>query len=142
MTSGYLLDTNVLSETRKVQPDTNVTAFLAALHADSLFVSVLTLGELRKGIEMKRRSDQLAADRLTDWVIGIETTFADHVLPINAAAARLWGEMSAIRTLPVIDALIAATALAHKLTFVTRNTQDVEGVGVALLDPFKSLSKS
>lgn len=137
MTRGYLLDTNVLSETRKQRPDEHVIAFLAGVHADSLFVSVLTLGELHKGIALKRRTDARAAARLAEWVEGIETTFADRVLPVHAAAARIWGEMSAVRPLSVIDALIAATALAHDLAFVTRNTRDVKGIGVALIDPFK-----
>ncbi len=79
-------------------------------------MSVLTLGELRKGVEAKRRTDAVTADRLGAWVDSIETTFADRVLPVDAAAARLWGELSAGRSLPVIDTLIAATALARGLT--------------------------
>jgi toxin FitB len=137
MGAGYLLDTNVLSETRKTRADGGVTAFLAAADADGLFLSVLTLGELRKGVEAKRRSDPVAADRLGAWVDGIETMFADRVLPVDAAAARLWGELSANRTLPVIDTLIAATAIGHGLTLVTRNTSDVEQTGVPLLDPWQ-----
>src|ERR1700689_4356694 len=113
MGAGYLLDTNVLSETRKTRADGGVVAFLAAADADGLFLSVLSLGELRKGVEAKRRSDAVAADRLGAWVDGIETMFADRVLPVDAAAARLWGELSAHRTLPVIDTLIAATAIGH-----------------------------
>ena len=98
---------------------------------------MLTLGELRKGVAAKRRADPAAADRLGAWVDGIETTFADRVLPIDATAARLWGEIAAGRTLPVIDTLIAATALARGFTLVTRNTRDVAATGVALLDPWR-----
>ena len=137
--TGYLLDTNVISETRKARADAGVMAFLTAADEASLFVSVLTLGELRKGVEVKRRSDPDAAGRLGAWVDGIETTFTDRVLSVDAPAARLWGELSTQRSLPVIDSLIAATALTHGLTLVTRNTRDVASTGVPLLDPWQKL---
>jgi toxin FitB len=133
--TGYLLDTNVISETRKVRADRGVVAFLSAADSAGLFLSILTLGELRKGVEAKRRTDPLAADRLGAWVDGIETTFADRTLPVDAAAARRWGELSAGRSLPVIDTLIAATAIGHRLTLVTRNTRDIEAIGVPFVDP-------
>jgi toxin FitB len=136
--AGYLLDTNVISETRKVRADGGVLAFLSAAEAAGLFVSVLTLGELRKGVAVKRRTDTDAADRLSVWVDGIETTFADRVLQIDTATARCWGELCAKRSLPVIDTLIAATAISHGLTLVTRNTSDVESTGVALVDPWRA----
>jgi predicted nucleic acid-binding protein len=101
--ASYLLDTNVISETRKTRADSNVMAFLAAADADALFLSVLTLGELRKGVAARRRTDPNAADQLAGWVDDIETIFADRVLPVDAAVARLWGELSSGRTLPVID---------------------------------------
>ena len=137
MATGYLLDTNIISETRKVRADRGVVAFLLATESAALFVSVLTLGELRKGVAAKRRTDPVAADRLGDWVDGIETTFADRVLSVDAATARRWGELSADRSLPVIDTLIAATAISHGLTMVTRNTRDVESTGVPLVDPWQ-----
>jgi toxin FitB len=137
MAAGYLLDTNLISETRKIRADAGVMAFLAAADTARLFLSVLTLGELRKGVEAKRRTDSVTAARLGAWVDGIETTFADRVLPVDAPAARLWGELSAGRTLPVIDTLIAATALTRGLTLVTRNTRDVAGTGVPLVDPWQ-----
>ena len=137
MAAGYLLDTNVISETRRSRADNGVMAFLSAADAAGLFLSVLTLGELRKGVEIKRQTDSVAADRLGAWVDGIETTFIDRVLPIDAATARRWGELSAGRSLPVIDTLIAATAISHGLTLVTRNTRDVESTGVPLVDPWQ-----
>jgi hypothetical protein len=135
--AGYLLDTNFISETRKIRADAGVMAFLAASDAAGLFLSVLTLGELRKGVEAKRRSDSATAARLGAWVDGIETTFADRVLPVDGIAARLWGELSGRRSLPVIDTLIAATAITRGLTLVTRNTRDVAETGVPLVDPLQ-----
>jgi toxin FitB len=135
--AGYLLDSNFFSETRKIRADAGVVAFLAAADTAGLFLSVLTLGELRKGVAAKRRSDAATAARLGAWVDDIETTFVDRVLPVDAAAARLWGEMSAGRSLPVIDTLIPATAIARGLTLVTRNIRDVAATGVPLVDPWQ-----
>jgi predicted nucleic acid-binding protein len=135
--TGYLLDTNVISETRKLRADHGVITFLSAADATKLFLSVLTLGELRKGVAAKRRADPVAADALAAWVDGIETTFADHVLPVDVATARHWGELSASWSIPVIDTLIAATAISHGLTLVTRDARDVRSTGVPLLDPWR-----
>ena len=133
----YLLDTNVLSETRKKKADAGVMAFLQAAEASTLYISVLTLGELRKGIAKKKREDAEAAKRLADWVDGLEYSFADRILGIDAAMARLWGDWSSERPRPVVDTLLAATAVAHGLTLVTRNIRDVQGIPVKLLDPWK-----
>ncbi len=134
--AGYLLDTNVISETRKIRADARVTGFLEATNGERLFLSVLTLGELHKGVAARRRTDPETADRLARWVDEIESTFADRVLPLDAPAARIWGELSAGRSLPVVDTLIAATAMARGLTLVTRNTRDVAATGVTVLDPW------
>src|SRR5579863_6270115 len=106
--SGYLLDTNVISETRRTRADAGVIAFLSTADAARLFLSVLTVGELRKGVEVKRRTDPVTAALLGTWVDNIETTFADRLLPLDTAAATLWGKLSAGRSLAVIDTLIAA----------------------------------
>lgn len=135
--TGYLLDTNVVSETRRTRPDRGVAAFLAAADPAGLFLSVLTLGELRKGVGARRRTDSAAADQLGAWVDIIETTFADRVLTVDAAIARLWGELSASRSLPVVDTLIAATAIRHGITLVTRNTGDFESTGALIVDPWQ-----
>jgi len=132
----YLLDTNVLSETRKKQADPKVIAFLTNTDPSTLFISVLTLGELRKGVAQKQRTDPSAAQSIAAWVDGLEFGFADRILGIDAPTARLWGELSAERPRPVIDTLLAATAVTHQLTFVTRNTSDVQDIDVPLHNPF------
>jgi predicted nucleic acid-binding protein len=133
---GYLLDTNILSETRKLRPDERVTGFLRSANPSSLYVSVLTIGELYKGIEIKRRVDPDAASRIGAWVEGIEAGFADRILAVTPTIARRWGQISADRSRPVIDTLIAATALMHELTLVTRNGGDIQGIEVAIFDPW------
>ena len=126
----YLLDTNVLSETRKKKADAGVIAFLQAAEASTLYISVLTLGELRKGVAKKKREDAEMAKRLADWVDGLEYSFADRILGVDAATARLWGDWSSERPRPVVDTLLAATAVLHGLTLVTRNVRDVRGIAV------------
>ena len=133
----YLLDTNVLSETRRKQADERVISFLSATESSALYISVLTLGELRKGVALRKRSDPDSAKRLAAWVDGLEFSFADRIIGIDAATSRLWGELSAQRPRPVIDTLLAATAIVHELTFVTRNTGDVRDIKLKLLDPWK-----
>ena len=133
----YLLDTNVLSETRRKQADERVIRFLSSAEQSGLFLSVLTLGELRKGVALKGRSDPSAARALGSWVDGLEYSFADRILGVDAAITRLWGELSAQRPRPVVDTLLAATAVVHGLTLVTRNTADVLDTGVSLHDPWK-----
>lgn len=132
----YLLDTNILSELRRKRPDEKVLAFLRAAESSTLYLSVLTLGELRKGVTAKQRTDPSAADALSEWVDGIELSFADRILGIDTTTARVWGELSAQRPRPVIDTLLAATAITHKLTLVTRNTSDVADIDMAILNPF------
>lgn len=132
----YLVDTNVLSETRKKHADSNVTAFVTNTDPSALYISVLTMGELRKGVALKKRTDPSAAAALSAWVDGLEFGFADRILGIDAATARLWGELSAQRPRPVIDTLLAATAMTHGLTLVTRNTSDVQDIDVTLHNPF------
>lgn len=132
----YLLDTNILSETRKKNPNEKVIAFLANTHPSAIYVSVLALGELRKGIAQKLRTDPATAAVLAAWVDGLEFSFADRILGIDAATARVWGELSAQHPRPVIDTLLAATAIVHGLTLVARNTSDVQDLDVRLLNPF------
>ena len=132
----YLLDTNVLSETRKKKADPGVMAFLQATDSSALYLSVLTLGELRNGIVIKRRADLTAARALAGWVEGLEFGFTERILSIDAATARLWGDWSGDRPRPVIDTLLAATAAQHGLTLVTRNTRDISGLPVKVHNPW------
>jgi predicted nucleic acid-binding protein len=139
VTEAFLVDTNVLSEARKgVRAHAGVTAFFERADDESLHVSVLTIGELHKGVERIRRRDAAAASALTRWLRSIEREFADRILPIDAEIATAWGALDAAGPLPAIDGLLAATALARGLTLVTRNVRDVRRTGVKLLDPFAS----
>lgn len=134
--TNYLLDTNILSETRKKTADPKVIAFLTETDPSSFFISVLTLGELRKGVAQKMRSDAAGAQRIAEWVDGLEFSFADRIHGIDGPTARLWGELSAQRPRPVIDTLLASTAIVHQLTLVTRNVDDVSDIDVKVLNPF------
>jgi len=135
--TGYLLDTNVVSERRRRQPDGRVTAFLDQIENEYVCLSVLTIGEIRRGVSQLRRTDKPQADTLDTWIDSIELSFAARILPIDLAAARLWGELSAMRPRAVVDTLIAATAIVRNLTLVTRNTRDVADTGVALANPWE-----
>jgi predicted nucleic acid-binding protein len=136
---SYLLDTNVLSELRRKTPDAGVSAWFAQRPSASLYLSVLTLGELRKGID--GLSDANRRMLLTDWVqTELAAFFLGRVLTIDAQVADRWGQLlaSAGRPLPAIDSLLAATALVHGLRMVTRNTRDFEGLGVEVINPWTS----
>jgi predicted nucleic acid-binding protein len=137
--SGYLLDTNVVSEVRKGQrANPRVLAWLETIEDDRLFLSVLVIGEIRKGVEQARLQDRAKAPALERWLHGLEQKYAaEHILPVTAAIADQWGRLAAIRPISAVDALLAATALVHDLTFVTRNVQDVAHTEVRLLNPFE-----
>ncbi len=132
----YLLDTNVLSDLRRQDARSRrFRTWFEAQRPEDLYVSVVTLGEIRQGIEQLRRRDRLQADHLNRWLSGFSRHYAERVLPVDAATADEWGRLRAIRSVPVVDALIAATASARGLTLVTRNGKDVEGLGVPVIDP-------
>jgi len=133
----YLLDTNVLSESRRKEANAGVVVFLAETDPSLLMIGVLRLGALRKGVRLKRQTDSEMAQRLEAWVDGLEAGFAGQILAVDAAAARLWGEWSAQRPRPVVDTLLAATARVHRLILVTRNTADVADLPVETLNPWK-----
>ena len=126
----YLLDTNVLSETRKRQPAAGVADWITAMPPDRLHVSTLTLGEIEQGIaRIRGRGDRHQASALERWLREVETAFEDRVLPVTLPVAAAWARQQYAQPLPVIDALIAATARVHGMTVVTRNVKDFELAG-------------
>lgn len=133
---GYLLDTNVVSEARKTRPNAAVLAFLKELPPEHTFISVLTMGELRKGAALRAKRDPSAAIVIHDWIESMTNVYEERLLGIDLATARLWGELNIDRTRPVIDTLLAATAIHHRLTLVTRNVRDVGDTGVVLHNPW------
>lgn len=134
---SYLLDTNVISELRKGErADPKVKAWFAALADEEIFLSVLTIGEIRRGIESVRRRDPDSAAALDRWLTLVNEAHGDRVVPIDRAIAEEWGRMNVPDPLPVIDGLLAATARVLGLTLVTRNVGDVDRAEVELLDPF------
>ena len=136
---SYLVDTNVLSELRKKgRCDPNVSAWFAGVEPDELFVSVLSLGEIRRGIELIRRRDPASAGSLDRWLTGLEANYSDRIIPISTAVADRWGRLSLDQRLPVTDGLLAATGIEYKLTIVTRNTTDFMRSGADTLNPFEA----
>ncbi len=134
---GYLIDTNILSELQKGErADLGVRNWYSSTRGDELYLSVLVLGEVRQGIERLRRRDPDQALRLEQRMALIRVRLADRVLPISVAVAERWGRNNVPDALPVIDGLLAATALEHDLILVTRNVHDVQRSGVLLLNPF------
>jgi predicted nucleic acid-binding protein len=135
---SYLLDTVVVSRGSKTRPDPKLDAWLANVSTDNLFVSVVTLAELAKGVEMLPLGQKREA--LSAWLyFDIPNAFSGRLLDVGRAVATRWGKEQARlgRTLPAADALIAATALEHGLTVVTRNIRDFAGFNVPLLNPWQ-----
>ena len=134
---SYLIDTNIISEVRKgARCDARVSAWYASVADEELFLSTLVLGEIRKSVELARPRDAGRALALERWLQEVEAAFDGRVLGIDNAVSDRWGRMSAIRPLPAIDGLLAATASTHGLTLVTRNDRDVAGVGAMVFNPF------
>ena len=136
---SYLLDTNVISELRKgSRCNSNVAAWHASLEADSLWLSVLVIGEIRQGIELLQRKDPASATHLATWLRGLEKCFADRILPVTLGVAHRWGILNAHQPTSYIDGFLAATAMENNLILVTLNTQDIKATGVSFINPFNS----
>jgi len=133
---AYLLDTCIVSELRRATCNPGVAAWISNIDPDEAFLSVITLGEIRRGIELHRSKDPRAAGALERWLGGLESHYEARILPITSAVADRWGRLSPTQPLPVSDGLIAATGLEHKLTIVTRNVDDFRRSGVNTLNPF------
>lgn len=134
---SYLLDTNVISEVRRREPDRGVASWFASMRAADLYLSALVVGEIRHGIERLARRDRAQATAYDTWLADLLDLYGDRVVPVTAEVARTWGRLNVPDPLPVVDGLLAATALVHDWTLVTRNTSDVVRTGVRLLDPFE-----
>ncbi|MBL8642429.1 MAG: type II toxin-antitoxin system VapC family toxin [Rhodospirillaceae bacterium] len=136
---SFLIDTNIISEVRKgARCDANVARWYETIADSDLYLSVLVVGEIRKGIETVRPRDPAKADALGAWLATVDSAFGERILPVDQKVADEWGRMSALRPIPTVDGLLAATAKAHRMTFVTRNDADVAGLGARVLNPFKS----
>jgi predicted nucleic acid-binding protein len=134
---SLLLDTNIVSELRKgarVHPD--VRSWFETINDFEIHLSVLTVGEIRRGIENIRTKDAKQATALERWLHRLTREHADRILPIDRRVSEQWGRLSATRTGSPVDVLMAATAIAHELVLVTRNIRDVAWTGVACMNPF------
>lgn len=133
---SFLLDTNAISEIRRGR-DRRVRAWVDTVDDVELHLSVMTLGEIRIGIDRLRDRDGAQADVFSQWLGELRRRFADRVLPVDARVAGEWGRLNAPASRNTVDSLIAATACAHDLIVVTRNTKDFEGCDVPLLNPWE-----
>jgi len=135
---SLLLDTNVLSELRKGnRANVNVRGWFEGVADDEIHLSVLVVGELRRGIERVRQRDADQAAALERWLTRVTTDHAERILPVDSAVAQQWGLLTAKRPASVVDTLMAATALVHGLVLVTRNLRDVAWTGAPCLNPFE-----
>ncbi|WP_431900129.1 type II toxin-antitoxin system VapC family toxin [Nonomuraea sp. bgisy101] len=134
---GYLLDTNVVSEVRKRNGSSHVRNWIGEAHGPTLYLSSLTVGEIRSGVELRRRRNPAQATILERWLHGLHRQFGDRIIPITSEIAEEWGRLNAIRPIPTMDGLIAATARVNGWTLVSRNVKDFEGTGVSVVNPFE-----
>ena len=133
-----LLDTNVISELRKKdRMHQGLDDWWQSIDIGDVYLSVLVLGELRQGIEMLRLRNSSGAARLENWLDTVAAGFGARVLPVSLPVADTWGKLGVRRTLPLVDSLLAATAITHDLTLVTRNVRDIRDTGVRYLNPFE-----
>ena len=130
----YLVDTNILSEARRGRPEAR--NWLRSVDPDQVFLSVVTLGEIMKGISQKTRTDAASAVALHGWLEQLRVDHARRILPVSDAVALEWGRIAAIRPQDMADALIAATATVHRKAVVTRNVSDFKDLGVQVIDPW------
>jgi len=133
----YLLDTNIVSELRRPKPHAAVLNWIADVPADQLFLSAVTLGEIQAGIEITREQDEAKAQELGAWLDQVVASYG--ILPMDGATFRQWARLKHRKSdTRIEDAMIAATAIIHRLTVVTRNIRDFRDFAVDLIDPFES----
>jgi len=133
---SFLLDTNVVSEFRRSAPHTVATTWFGSVRSSQLFLSVLVVGEIKQGIERLAARDPRQAAAIEDWRQRLVNGYGDRIVPVSLEVAETWGRLNAASSLPVVDGLLAATALVHDWTLVTRNVRDVERTGARILNPF------
>jgi predicted nucleic acid-binding protein len=133
----FLIDTVTLSELRKRQRDPKVVKWFERQRTTDLFLSVISIGEIERGIARQRTIDPAFSSALADWLDRVLTVYGERILPFDLRIARRWGALSAALGNDSADLMMAATALEHGLTVVTRNVSDFEPSGVAILDPFR-----
>ena len=137
-----LLDTNVLSELRRKQCSPQVKAWVAAQDATSMMVSVMSLAEIRRGVELKRTNDPEQAEVIEKWLALLARQYTGRILPVTERIADHWGRLCPRQPLPGVDGFIAATALEHDLTVVTRNVGDFERSGARVLNPWNHVGEA
>lgn len=134
---SFLLDTNIISELRKgPRCHPSVAHWFDTIEDHEIYLSVLVVGEIRKGIELVRRNDHITAARLESWLQQIVDQHSERILPVDQSVAEEWGRLNVPNPLPTIDALLAATAKVHHLVLATRNVNDIECTGVSYINPF------
>ena len=138
---AFLLDTNVVSEVRRPHPDPRVRAWLEGTASVDLHLSVLVIGEIRRGIELLRPREPERAAMLDEWLEGLVAAYTDRLLPVSASVADTWGRLSSLRPLPVADGLMLATAKVYGLTLVSREAPALADLGVPTLSPWEALGE-
>jgi toxin FitB len=135
----FLLDTNVVSELRKgTRANKRVYSWFSDVADEDVFLSVLVAGELRQGIERVRLRDAAQAEHLERWLRRLIDDYADRLVVVDARVTELWGRLNVPDPIAAVDGLLAATAIVHDFTLVTRNVKDVERTGVRVLNPFNA----
>ena len=132
----YLVDTNVLSELQKPRPDPNAQTWFKSVPPNDVHVSVITLGEIERGIEKVRATDPAYASALSGWLQTILDNYADRIVDVDVSIARRWGVLGHYHEHAPVDAMLAATAIERGLVLVTRNVRDIDRTGVRWLNPF------
>lgn len=133
---SYLLDTNIVSELRRQTCNPGVREWIRSVDDGDLYISVMVLGEIRLGVERLLRRDPARARVYEEWLGRLERDYSDHILDVTAGIADVWGRLNSPDKIPVVDGLIAATAIVQGLTLVTRNVADYARTGARLLNPF------
>ena len=132
----YLLDTVTISQSLSRHPNAGAVGWIAKQEPGNLFISVVSIAEIKRGAALARKSDPKFADKIETWLTAMTSTFADRILPINTAVARAWGSLQATIGHGGEDIMIAATALDRGMTIITRNIRDFAPLGVKIENPF------